>query len=136
MVIPTFATRNHSAKPADFVHRSYLNIVNMAPVFASILPLVVMPKKTAFQTRLERILSGIVNSAKQTGIEARLESAFSARFWCYITNCDKSRGWEQILGAMEQATPIEVRDILGSPGWMGHLGDPVAAQLASNNQHG
>ncbi|KAF7122364.1 hypothetical protein CNMCM5793_000389 [Aspergillus hiratsukae] len=37
MTLPTFADGTHSNPPADFVRRSCLNVINMAPVFAGIM---------------------------------------------------------------------------------------------------
>lgn len=72
-------------------------------------------KKSVFRIRLEGILRGIVNSVKETSLEAISESAFSLNYFFHITNCDRSHGWEPILRLIEQGTPTELRDILGKP---------------------
>jgi hypothetical protein len=91
-------------------------------------------EKSAFRTRLEGILNGIINTVKETSFEAIPLSAFSRGFFFYILNCDKSGRWETILNIIEQGTPIEIRDILGKPS-ITHDDLLALPLITKNHQH-
>ncbi|RLL96740.1 hypothetical protein CFD26_102300 [Aspergillus turcosus] len=60
-----------------------------------------------FRSRLTGILNGIIEHVQSTTLASIIDSPFDPSFWFYVSNCNKTQGWSQILSLMEEATLFE-----------------------------